>query len=145
MNAQATLFSATGAELRALAAAGNADATSELARRKGKVESKLASGEKVRVASLTANGFIALANERIQNAKDKPSNVRETKPKAAVAFTRTTEVAIVSKRDTIAQVRKDFDGRVGAVEQAVLHLANLASTQAQVLERLVGLKGKKAV
>lgn len=134
----ATLISLSGAQLRAL---NTPEAAAELARRKAKLEAKMAAGQPVRVASLRANGYADLANERIAHAQA----AKAAKPAAKAAFTRTTEVALVTKRDSIAKVRADFDGRVGAVEQAVLHLATLASTQAKVLEQLVARKAKKAV
>lgn len=126
MNAKTnSFFSSTGAELRALAAAGDTHAQDEIARRAAKAPKT--------VAALRSRGMDDAAKARIAAAK-------AARPQAAKApaFTHTTEVAVPAKgRDSLAKVRAEFGPRLEAVEAATLALAALAKSQDEVLKVLV--------
>jgi hypothetical protein len=122
----ASLTSLSGADLRALVAAGDAAAVAELARRIAKRE---ASG-KVTVAALRSWGRTDEAAKVVDAAKAAKAAAKPT-PVAKVVLTRTTEVAVPkAKALTLTQ-------RMGGIEAGLASLAGAINSQNLVLGELV--------
>lgn len=118
MSAQANpLFSATGATLRAAAAAGDAAAIAELARRAAKRD---------------AQGW-TVAAARSQGRADIVATKVAPKPAPAVAFARKVEKVVAApKRDSLKAVRTDM----ARIEDTLAKLVDGQAKMAALLAKL---------
>jgi hypothetical protein len=121
-----TYFTYTGAQVRELAAKGDAVAVAELAYRKAKKPD----AEKT-VAALKSQGLDAAAAAKVAAAKA----AKAAAPAKAPAFARTTKVAVVAPT-TGRLTLKGMDTRMQSVEQAVIALAGAQQSANEVLAKL---------